>query len=88
MEAPDTSSSRNVRVGPGPFCAGGGGEGPAGQIVSPTPTGKRLRRRIAAAHVRDIGMRFGSHLIAETTAELDAILRHLPTAQDTFDGLG
>ncbi len=42
-----------------------------------TPKGKKLRRRMAAVHARDIEARFASLLTPTQTSELDAILHRL-----------
>lgn len=46
-------------------------------LVDLTTTGDSLRRRMAAAHVRDIEARFGAPLTPTQAADLDAILRRL-----------
>jgi DNA-binding MarR family transcriptional regulator len=46
-------------------------------LVDLTQAGKRLRRRMAAVHVRDIEGRFGASMTATEASDLDAILRRL-----------
>ena len=55
-------------------------------LVNLTPTGKRLRRRMAAVHTRDIQARFGSPLSAVEVAQIDTILQRLLAAEtESFD---
>lgn len=49
-------------------------------LVDLTPAGKRLRRRMAAVHTRDIQARFGSPLSATELARLDTMLQRLLAA--------
>ena len=46
-------------------------------LVDLTPAGKRLRRRMAAVHTRDIEAHFGARLTANEIAAVDAALRRL-----------
>lgn len=54
-------------------------------LVELTPSGRSLRRRMAAVHTRDIQARFGALITQRQATDLDVILRQLlgetPTPQ-------
>lgn len=54
-------------------------------LVSLTSAGKRLRRRMATAHARDIDIHFSSLLDVESMDAFDVIVQRLLVAQEFVD---